>query len=196
MTQSISKEAISQIFSEARSHRAWLNRKVSDETLKEVYEVLKWGPTSVNCCPMRLVFVQSEAGKQKLYPALKGNNTEHVRGAPVTAIVAYDQKFFDELPRLFPVMPVKGMFDSNPAYSEETAFRNGSLQGAYLMIAARALGLDIGPMSGFDNAAVDLAFFSGTSWKSNFLCNLGYGDASKLFPRGPRLSFEEACKIV
>jgi 3-hydroxypropanoate dehydrogenase len=161
-----------------------------------VFDLAKWAPTSVNSLPARFLFVKSQAAKAKLIPALAESNVPQVAQAPVTVIVAYDERFFDELPTLFPAFDAKSMFASNPALSEQTAFRNGSLQGAYFMLAARALGLDVGPMSGFDNAKVDEAFFKGTSWKSNFLCNVGYGDAEKLFPRGPRLSFEQACKIA
>jgi 3-hydroxypropanoate dehydrogenase len=196
MNQAISKESIEQLFTEARTHHAWLNKPVSNELLRSVYELTKWGPTSVNSSPIRIFFVKSESEKEKLYPALGGSNVEQVKAAPVTAILAYDEKFYDQLTKLFPAFDAKPMFSSNSALSESTGFRNSSLQGAYLMLAARALGLDVGPMSGFDNAKVDESFFKGTAWKSNFLCNLGYGDSSKLHPRGPRLEFEEACKIV
>ena len=196
MNKSISKEAIQQIFTDARTHHHWKNTPVSQDLLKELYDLTKWGPTSVNAGPLRVLFVMSPEGKEKLVPCLMGSNVDQVRAAPVTAIIAQDQKFFDHLPKLFPAFDAKPMFSSNVELSESTAFRNSSLQGAYLMLAARSLGLDIGPMSGFDNAKVDEAFFKGTSWKSNFLCNLGYGDAEKLYPRGPRLSFEEACKFA
>lgn len=188
-------KALEQIFTEARSHHAWQQRPVADEKLHQLYDLTKWGPTSVNSQPMRLVFVKSKEAKEKLLPSLMGSNVEQVKAAPVTVIVAHDERFFDQLPVLFPVFDARSMFASNEALSRETAFRNGTLQGAYLMLAARALGLDVGPMSGFDNAKADEAFFKGTSWKSNFLCNIGYGDASKVFPRGPRLSFEQAARI-
>jgi 3-hydroxypropanoate dehydrogenase len=195
--QPTSKEAIQNLFTEARTHHAWTSKQVPETLLRELYDIMKWGPTSANCLPMRAVFVQGAAAKEKLLPALMGGNVDQVKAAPVTAIIAYDEKFYTELPRLFPAMPgAKNMFESNATLSQATAFRNSSLQGGYLILAARALGLDACPMSGFDNGAVDKAFFSGTTWKSNFICNLGYGDASKLFPRGPRLSFEEACKIL
>ncbi len=145
---------------------------------------------------MRMVFLTSEPARARLYPALSGSNVEQVRQAPVTAVVAYDQEFHDQLPRLFPAYDARPMFAGDPELSRVTAFRNGTLQGAYLMLAARALGLDVGPMSGFDNAMVDEAFLAGTTWRSNFLCNLGYGDHSKLHPRRPRLEFGEACRIV
>jgi len=188
--------ALAQLFTDARSHHAWLPQPVSDDLLRSLYDLTKWGPTSVNASPMRILFVKSNEEKEKLYPALGGSNVEQVKAAPVTAIVAFDEKFYDHLPKLFPAFDAKSMFAGNKPLSESTAFRNSSLQGAYLMLAARALGLDVGPMSGFDNAKVDEAFFAGTSWKSNFISNIGYGDAAKLYPRGPRLTFEEVCKIV
>jgi nitroreductase len=157
---------------------------------------MKFGPTSANCCPARLVFVRSPAGKEKLLPCLAEGNVEKTKAAPVTAIIAHDLEFYEKLPGLFPHAPARSWFAGNASLIESTAFRNGTLQGAYFIIAARALGLDCGPMSGFDNARVDAAFFQGTSWKSNFICNLGHGDASKLHPRSPRLAFDEACKIL
>jgi 3-hydroxypropanoate dehydrogenase len=196
MNTAISKESIQQLFTGARTHHAWQERSVGDELLREVYDLAKWGPTSANSLPMRIVFVKSHAAKEKLFPALMGANVEHVRAAPVTAIIAYDQKFYDELPTLFPAFDARSMFVSNPSMSEQSAFRNSSLQGAYFILAARALGLDTGPMSGFDNAKVDQAFFGKSSWKSNFICNIGYGDAAKLRPRGPRLGFDQACVIA
>ncbi len=194
--QVVSPEALAQIFTEARSHHAWQQKAVSEETLRQLYEVTKWGPTSVNASPARFVFVQSEEAKNKLAGTVMGSNVEQIKSAPVTVIIAWDEKFYDQLPKLFPVMDVRPMFTSNPQLSYDTAFRNSSLQGAYLILAARALGLDVCPMSGFDNAKVDAAFFKGTTYKSNFICTLGYGDASKLYPRGPRLGFEEAAKIL
>jgi 3-hydroxypropanoate dehydrogenase len=196
MHGSIAKVSIAELFTEARTHHAWEQRDVSDELLNELFDLAKWGPTSLNSLPARFLFVKSKAAKAKLAPALAESNVSQVVAAPVTVVVAYDEKFYDELPTLFPAFDAKQLFVANPTLSQETAFRNGSLQGAYLMLAARALGLDIGPMSGFDNAKVDEAFFKGTSWKSNFLCNIGYGDPEKLFPRGPRLSFEQAGRIV
>jgi len=196
MNTPIAKSSIQQLFTEARTHHAWKDKPVSDELLKEIYDLAKWGPTSANASPLRIVFVKSKAAKEKLLSALAGPNVEQVRAAPVTAILAYDQKFFDHLPRLFPAYDMRPMFAGNASLSEQTAFRNSSLQGAYFILAVRALGLDAGPMSGFDNAKVDQAFFEKSSWKSNFICNIGYGDAEKLYPRGPRLSFDEACVIA
>jgi 3-hydroxypropanoate dehydrogenase len=196
MNTAISITSIQQLFTDARTHHAWQDRDIADGLLHEIYDLAKWGPTSANCLPMRIVFVKSNSAKEKLMPALAGSNVEQVRAAPVTAIVAYDQKFYDQLPTLFPAFDARSLFASDPSLSEQTAFRNSSLQGAYFILAARALGLDTGPMSGFDNAKVDQAFFENSSWKSNFICNIGYGDATKLHPRGPRLSFDEACVIT
>ena len=196
MNAPISIMSIQQLFTAARTHHAWQHRDVADGLLHEIYDLAKWGPTSANSLPMRIVFVKSNSAKEKLMPALAGSNVEQVRAAPVTAIVAYDQKFYDQLPTLFPAFDARSLFASNPSLSEQAAFRNSSLQGAYFILAARALGLDTGPMSGFDNARVDHAFFEDSSWKSNFLCNIGYGDAAKLHPRGPRLGFDEACVIA
>jgi 3-hydroxypropanoate dehydrogenase len=196
MNTPISIMSIQQLFTTARTHHAWQNRPVADGLLHELYDLTKWGPTSANSSPMRIVFVKSKSAKEKLLPAVAGSNVEQVRSAPVTAIIAYDQKFYDELPTLFPAFDARSLFASNPSLSEHSAFRNASLQGAYFILAARALGLDAGPMSGFDNAKVDQALFENSSWKSNFLCNIGYGDAAKLYPRGPRLSFEQACIIA
>jgi 3-hydroxypropanoate dehydrogenase len=196
MNTPISVSSIQQLFTEARTHHGWHDKPVDDGLLREIYDLAKWGPTSANSLPMRIVFVKSKSAKEKLVPALIGSNVEQVQTAPVTAIIAYDQKFYDQLPTLFPAFDIRPMFVSNPSLSEQTAFRNSSLQGAYFILAARALGLDAGPMSGFDNAKVDQAFFEESSWKSNFLCNIGYGDAAKLHPRGPRLSFDQACLIA
>jgi len=196
MTIAITKDAISQLFTGARTHHAWHSTPVPDELLHQIYDLAKWGPTSANSLPMRIVFVKSNSAKEKLMPALAGSNVEQVRAAPVTAIVAYDQKFYDQLPTLFPAFDARSLFASNPSLSEQSAQRNSSLQGGYFILAARALGLDAGPMSGFDNAKVDQAFFENSSWKSNFLCNIGYGDAAKLHPRGPRLGFDQACIIA
>jgi 3-hydroxypropanoate dehydrogenase len=196
MSEALGHESIQQLFTEGRTHRHWLDKGVDDAVLSRIFDLAKWGPTSANCLPARFLFVKSEAAKAKLLATLHQGNISHVQAAPVTAIIAYDEKFFDELPTLFPFFDARSLFVSNPALSKETAFRNSSLQGAYFMLAARAVGLDVGPMSGFDNAKVDEAFFKGTSWKSNFLCNIGYGDASKVFPRGPRLAFDRACKIA
>ena len=196
MTASVSSESINQIFTGARTHHAWLDREVGDDVLSQIFDVAKWGPTSVNSLPARFLFLKSSAAKGNLLPALAGSNVEQVQAAPVTAVIAFDEKFYEKLPALFTAFDAKALFQGNPGLSAETAFRNSALQGAYFMLAARALGLDVGPMSGFDNAKVDEIFFSGTSWKSNFLCNIGYGDPAKLFPRGPRLSFDQAAKIA
>lgn len=193
---SLSQAALEQLFLQARTHNEWLPQPVGDETLHQIYDLMKWGPTSANSSPARIVFVKSEAAKEKLLEGVSAGNLEKTRSAPVTAIVAEDLEFYEQLPKLFPHADARPWFAGKKALIETTAFRNSTLQGAYLMIAARALGLDCGAMSGFDNAKVDAAFFEGTSWRSNFLCNLGYGDASKVFPRSPRLDFDEACRII
>ena len=193
----LNKDGRELLFTQARTHHAWQPKPVSEAVLKELYELAKWGPTSLNAAPARIVFVTTDAAKEKLYPALMGSNVEQVRQAPVTAIIAQDLKFYEQLPKLMPAIPgAKSFFEGNEKFTHETALRNSSLQGAYLLMAARALGLDTGPMSGFDNAKVDEAFFKGTDWKSNFIMTLGYGEPTKLYPRGPRLPFEEACKIA
>lgn len=189
-------DGLDQIFLKARTHKAFLDQPIPDETLQNIYDVLKWGPTSANCCPARLIFVRSKDAKEKLISCLAKGNIEKVRSAPVTAIIAEDLKFYEKTETLSPHSDLRKMFGDDKKLIEDTAFRNSSLQGAYLIIAARAFGLDCGPMSGFDNAKLDAEFFAGTSWKSNFICNLGYGDATKLFPRAPRLAFDEACKIL
>src|SRR5688572_8142722 len=192
MSQVLSDAALDQLFRTARTHNE-LGGEVSDETLHRLYELAKWGPTSANMSPLRLVFVRSQEAKARLAPALDEGNYAKTLAAPVTAIVAYDMAFYDKLPYLFPHTDAKSWFDSKPEPALETAaLRNGSLQGAYVLMAARAVGLDCGPMSGFNNAMVDEAFFAGTRIKSNFLINLGHGDTAKLFPRSPRLSFDEA----
>ena len=188
--------ALDQIFRTARTHNVWLDKPVTDDQLRQLYDLMKWGPTSANCSPARIVFVKSKAAKEKLKPALSPGNLDKTMAAPVTAIIAYDLEFYEKLPRLFPHADARSWFVGKPDLIETTAFRNGSLQGAYLIIAARAIGLDCGPMSGFNNALVDAAFFPDGKIKSNFLCSLGYGDPSKLLPRNPRLAFDEACKIA
>ena len=195
----VDEKFLDRVFRNGRSQNGWLAEPVSDEQLKQVYELMKWGPTSVNCSPARIVFVRSEAAKAKLKDALSPGNVDKSMTAPVLAVVGYETRFYDDLPRLFPHNPaVKTWFEGEAklGFAQTTAFRNGTLQGGYLIAAARAVGLDCGPMSGFDNAKVDAAFFAGTSVKSNFICGLGRGDPSKLFPRSPRLSFEEACKLI
>jgi 3-hydroxypropanoate dehydrogenase len=195
-SHSLSEEALKQILTEARTHNVWLPESVSDESLAKVYDLMKWGPTSANSSPARIVFVKSKEAKEKLLLCMSEGNVEKTKAAPVTAIIAQDTEFYEKLPKLFPFADARSWFAGNKPLAESTAFRNSSLQGAYFIIAARSLGLDCGPMSGFDNAKVDAAFFQGTSWKSNFLCNLGYGDATKLYPRAPRLDFPETCKIL
>jgi 3-hydroxypropanoate dehydrogenase len=187
--------ALDQLFRAARTQNKWQDRPVPDAKLHELYELLKWGPTSANSSPARFVFVRTPEGKAKLKEALSAGNTEKTMTAPVTVIVCYDSYFYDKLGQLFPHADAKPWFTSSPEFAEKTAFRNGSLQGAYLMLAARAVGLDVGAMSGFDNAKVDELFLFGTGWKSNFLVNLGYGDPAGLFPRSPRLSFDEAARL-
>lgn len=211
MNEPLDDQALDQLFREARTFSAWLDRPVSDDTLRRLYEVMKWGPTSANSNPARFVFLRTREAKERLRPALASGNVEKTMTAPVTVIVAYDLLFYEKLPRLFPHNPaMRGRFASAPELVEMTARRNSSLQGAYLMLAARALGLDCGPMSGFDNAKVDEEFFGAGREcegceqeffpeghvKSNFLCNLGYGDRSRLHPRLPRLGFEEACTLL
>lgn len=171
---------------------------MSDEQLRTLYGLVKWGPTSGNLQPARIVFVRSEDGRRKLYPALEGmgSNPEQVRAAPVTAIIAQDARFFDEAPRLFPRTNFKPMFEADAVFAETIAFRSSSLTGAYLMLAARGLGLDVCPMSGFHNDILDAAFFQGTSWKANFICTIGHGDDARLYPRDLRLSFDEACRLA
>ena len=188
-------QALDQLFRAARTQNKWQDRPVPDAKLHELYELLKWGPTSANSSPARFVFVRTPEGKAKLKEALSAGNTENTMTAPVTAIVCYDSYFYDKLGQLFPHADAKPWFTSSPEFAEKTAFRNGSLQGAYLMLAARAIGLDVGAMSGFDNAKLDELFLFGTGWKSNFLVNLGYGDPAGLFPRSPRLSFDEAARL-
>ena len=195
-TKTLAKEALDQIFLEARTHNVWQDREVEDDCLRQIYDLMKWGPTSANSLPGRFLFVKSPEAKEKLLQCVSQGNYEKTKLAPVTVIIADDLEFYEKLPVLFPHVDARSWFTGNEKLIETTAFRNGTLQGAYLIIAARALGLDCGPMSGFDNALVDAAFFAGTSWRSNFLCNLGYGDANKLFQRAPRLDFEEACRII
>ena len=193
----IADAALDQLFRTARTHTAWLDIPVSDETLRQIYELMKWGPTSGNLCPARIVFVRSAAAKERLRPALAAGNVDKVMSAPATAIVAYDLKFYDRQPTLAPHNPRgRETLAASPALAEATAFRNSSLQGGYFILAARALGLDCGPMSGFDNVKVDEEFFADGQLKSNFLCNIGYGDPSRLRPRQPRLTFDEACSII
>jgi len=211
MHHPLSDEALDQIFRQARTHRSWLDKPVSDETLHQLYNLMKWGPTSANTSPARILFLRTPEAKQKLAPALSPGNVEKTMQAPVTAIIGYDLRFYEKLPKLAPHSPkMRDSFAGDPQLTEITAKRNSSLQGAYLIIAARALGLDCGPMSGFDNAKVDHEFFGAgreergldqeffpvTHVRSNFLCNIGYGDPAKLLPRSPRLDFDEACVLL
>jgi 3-hydroxypropanoate dehydrogenase len=189
--------ALDQLFRTARTYTSWLDIPVSDETLRQIYELMKWGPTSGNLCPARIVFVRSAAAKERLRPALAPGNVDKVMSAPATAIVAYDLKFYDRQPTLAPHNPrSRETLAASPELAEATAFRNSSLQGGYFILAARSLGLDCGPMSGFDNVKVDEEFFADGQLRSNFLCNIGYGDPSRIRPRQPRLEFDEVCSIV
>ncbi|WP_332672203.1 malonic semialdehyde reductase [Aromatoleum sp.] len=213
MSAALSEEGRNLLFREARTHNVWLDRPVSDETLLELYDLMKWGPTSANCCPARILFLRTPEAKNRLIPALAPGNVEKTLHAPVTAIIGYDGKFYELLPKLFPHADARSWFADTPELAETTAKRNSSLQGAYFIMAARAVGLDCGPMSGFDQAKVDHEFFPAprhtveggefnqeyfpdSHVKTNFLCNLGYGDSAKLFPRSPRLDFDEACKLL
>jgi 3-hydroxypropanoate dehydrogenase len=192
----INDAALDTLFRTARSHNRWLDKKVTPQILMALYDLLRWGPTSANSSPARLLFLVSDEAKARLKPHLGKGNVEKVVTAPVCAIVGYDTRFADKLPQLYPYDKSAPGWFKEPAHAERTAFRNGSLQGAYLIIAARALGLDAGPMSGFDNQGVDREFFAEGHVKSNFLCALGYGDERALIPRQPRLSFDEACKLL
>lgn len=188
--------ALATLFTEARTHNKWTTDPVTDEDLRRLFDLLKWAPTSANCSPARFLFLRTPEAKEKLRPALSPGNVDKTMAAPVTAIVAHDPNFYDLLPKLFPHADAKSWFSSNYDLAQETALRNGTLQGGYLIFAARSLGLDCGPMSGFDKTLVDNAFLADRGWKSNFLVNLGHGDPAGLFPRSPRLEFDEACQIL
>jgi len=193
----LNDQAFDILFRTARSHNKWRDKPVSDVTVAALYDLLRWGPTSANCFPARFVFVTSAEARARLGGCVAPGNAEKVATAPVTAIIGHDSEFYEMIPKLFPHNPkARDWFVNDPALAEVTAFRNGTLQGDYLMLAARALGLDCGPMSGFDNAAVDREFFPGGTIKSNFICALGYGDPAGLFPRSPRPNFDEVCSIV
>jgi 3-hydroxypropanoate dehydrogenase len=192
----VSPDALNQLFREARTHSAWLPKRASVEALREAFDLARFGPTSANSTPARFVFLESEAAKARLLPALAPLNVEKTKAAPVTVIVAWDTEFYEKLPKLFPRADMRSVFAGSQTLAEETAFRNSSIQGGYFILAARAVGLDCGPMSGFDKEKVNAEFFPDGKWKANFLCNLGYGDHSKLFPRNPRLEFEEACRVL
>ncbi len=197
MPKPIDDHGLDQIFREARTFNLWQDKPVSDATLMALADLLKMGPTSANCSPARIIFVTSENAKQRLKPHLDAGNVDKTMAAPATAIIGHDMAFYEHMGELFPHNPgARSWFEGKPDAIAATAFRNGSLQGAYLIIAARALGLDCGPMSGFSNAGVDREFFAGTDVKSNFLCNLGYGDPSDLFPRSPRFAFDKFCSII
>jgi 3-hydroxypropanoate dehydrogenase len=195
-TSAISDAALDQLFRKARTHSAWLPKSVPTELLREIYDLVRFGPTSANSSPARFVFVTSPEAKERLRPALSPGNLDKTMAAPISVIIAYDTEFHEKLPKLFPPRDMRSVFAGKAALIQETAFRNSSLQGAYFILAARALGLDCGPMSGFDAAKVNAEFFPDGKWKANFLCNLGYGDPMKLLPRSPRLSFEEACVLL
>lgn len=210
LNQPLASEALDQLFRAARTYNSWLDRPVSDDVLHQLYDLMKWGPTSANASPARILFLRTPEAKERLRPLLSPGNVEKTMAAPVTAIIGYDERFYDKLPRLFPHNPgMRDVFANSPELAETTAFRNGTLQGAYFILTARSLGLDCGPMSGFDNAKVDDEFFGPLCRevaatqvpavcpiRSNFLCNLGYGDPSGLFPRSPRLEFDEACRLL
>ena len=192
----ISDAALAQLFHEARTHNAWLPKPLPVELLRRIYELARLGPTSANSSPARFVFLTTPEAKARLRPALSAGNVDKTMAAPVTVIVAWDTKFYEKLPKLFPQRDMRSIFVGNQSLIDETGLRNSSLQGAYFIMAARALGLDCGPMSGFDQGKVNAEFFPDGNWKANFLCNLGYGDRSKLYPRNPRLDFEEACVVL
>ena len=194
----LNEDGLDLLFRKARTYNSWLDRPVSDETLRRLYDLMKWAPTSANSNPARIVFVRTTAGKERLRPALAPANVQKVMTAPVTAIIAYDTRFHEKMPKLFPARPTMGeaLAGMPPEQRDFFLLQNASLQAGYLILAARALGLDCGPMSGFDNAKVDATFFADVPWKSILLVNLGHGDPAKLFPRNPRLDFEEACRIA
>lgn len=195
MPDALSPETLARLFTEARTHHGFTDRPVPDDLLRKLYDVAKWGPTAFNMTPARFVFVRSPEGKARLAEALLGSNVEQTMQAPVTVIVATDARFYDELPRLFPAFDVRALYADDEAGAHTAGFRNASMQGAYLLLASRALGLDSGAMSGFDNSRVDALFFPDGRWRSNFLVNLGYGSGT-VYPRGPRLDFDEACRLV
>jgi 3-hydroxypropanoate dehydrogenase len=196
MGQSLDRSALDQLFDKARTNNKWQPRDVPDDLLRSVVEHMKWGPTSANCSPARFVFVKSKEAKARLKPHLDAGNVEKTMAAPATAIVAFDRNFYEYLPRLYPPADAKSWFAGKREFADTAAFRNGSLQGGYFILAARALGLDCGPMSGFKNAGIDAEFFAGSEIKSNFLCNLGYGDPAGVYPQSPRFSFDEMVRIV
>lgn len=196
MANPLNDEALDSLFFNARTHNAWQDREVSDALLVQLYDTLKMGPTAMNGLPGRFIFIKSKSAKERLRPSLSEGNLEKTMVAPATVIVAYDTQFYEHLGTLFPAYDARPMYEANPDKAQEAAYRNGTLQGGYFILAARALGLDVGPMSGFDNAKLDAEFFPDGRFKSNFLANLGYGDEAGLYPRGPRLEFEQACSIL
>lgn len=196
MAEALTASTLATLFTEARTHNAWQDRPVSDELLQQAYDLARMGPTSANCCPLRVVFIRSLQAKQQLAPALSSGNLQKTLSAPVTAILAYDPAFYDLLPELYPHGDARSWFTSSPELAQETAFRNASLQAAYLILALRSLGLDTGPMSGFDQQLVNQTFLAESGWKANFLLNIGYGDSSKVYPRSPRLAFARVCQII
>lgn len=197
MSATIDPRSQDQLFRQARTHNVFLDKPVSDETLRQLYELMKWGPTSANCSPARILFLRSKEAKERLKPALSAGNSAKTLAAPVVAVIGYDREFYEKLPYLFPHnQDARNWFANSEQAIFTTAFRNSSLQGGYFILAARAVGLDCGPMSGFDNAKVDAEFWPDGKVKSNFLCNIGYGDAAKIRPRNPRLGFDEACSLA
>jgi 3-hydroxypropanoate dehydrogenase len=194
--RTIDAAALAQVFTEARTHNGFIDRPVADDLLRQAVDLAKMGPTSANQSPFRIVFVKSEEAKARLLPAMSPGNVDKTKAAPVVAIVGYDEKFYEHLPFLFPHADAKAWFSGNEAFANRAAFQNGTLQVAYLILALRAVGLDTGPMTGFDNSKVDAEFFAGTTVKSNVIINIGYGDATKLFPRSPRFEFDQIAKFV
>ncbi len=194
--RTINEESKNILFRDARTYNAWQNRNVDDEILKELFELVKLAPTSANCSPMRVLFIKSESEKNRLKPYLMEGNIDKTMSAPVTAVIAHDMRFYEKLPKLFPHTDAKSWFEGNDSFIRETAFRNGSLQGGYFILAARGLGLDCGPMSGFDAEGTKREFFPDKPYEVNFLCNIGYGSPENLYPRSPRFEFDEVCEII
>lgn len=195
MTDSLTDAALDQLFRTARTYNGFTDKPVDPALLRQIHDLLRWGPTSANCCPLRVVFVTSAEGKERLRPALSAGNLAKTMSSPVVAILAFDTRFAEHLPRLFPHVDARPWF-ADPAVAQETAFRNGTLQAGYFLLAARAVGLDCGPMSGFDQGKVNAEFFPDGRFKANFICNLGHGDPASLFDRSPRFDFEDVCQIV
>ncbi|BAP41002.1 malonic semialdehyde reductase [Pseudomonas sp. 21LCFQ02] len=196
MSQALNDAALATLFSAARTHNGWSDQRIDDDVLRQLYDLLKMAPTSANCSPGRFVFLRSAAAKERLAPALSKGNLEKTMTAPVSVIVAWDRAFYEHLPTLFAHADAKSWFTHSPEAAHETAFRNGSLQGAYLIMAARSLGLDVGALSGFDAQKVDAEFFAGSTWTANFIVNLGHGNPEKLYDRLPRLAFDDACQLL